>query len=498
MIAYLKQLSYRQLLLFSALLSLLFSFFEILPGAPINLDGVWYIHVAKIYWQSGWSAAMALYPWPFLPIFAAWISHFSGLSLLLTFHLINFLCQALIIISFIKLTKILGGNMACQRWAALVILIFPYLNSTRAYITRDFGYWGFGLLAVTFLIQYLQGSRWRHALLWGLCILIAALFRVEGLLIFAAAPLALWLQPTWPWKKKFLNYLIANGFLILVGIFFLSWHHLHPQAAHASRLMEFRDQLLHIIPQTFYHLQSDALKIQVAVLNELSKDNAFPMLIGGLGAVFIFSIVSAFKPLYLLLACYGQAKKLIHNSSGEVFLLAWLIIFNAIMVAIFVIEKYFSAPRYPVFLILLWMAWVPFSLAYLDEAWKNKRFSHWFWWLIILILIFMAIGGLVRFGYSKTYLTQSGAWLQQNMPLQTKFYTNSRIVNFYAGREDDDSLESGVLKNPCHYDWIALRVNQHESLPRAIQAFVTAQTPTKIFKNSRHDQVLIYQTKEFC
>jgi hypothetical protein len=110
----------------------------------------------------------------------------------------------------------------------------------------------------------------------------------------------------------------------------------------------------------------------------------------------------------------------------------------------------------------------------------------------------MAIGGLVRFGYSKTYLTQSGAWLQQNMPLQTKFYTNSRIVNFYAGREDDDSLESGVLKNPCHYDWIALRVNQHESLPPAIQALIKAQTATKIFKNSRHDQVLIYQTQEYC
>lgn len=502
MISYLKQLSYYQLLFYSTLLSILFSIFELLPNNPINSDGMWYIYIAQIYWKSGWSAAISLYPWPFLSALVAWVSHLSSLNILWTFHAINIVCQALIVISFIKCVKDLRGNANCQRWAALVILIYPYLNSIRMSVTRDFGYWGFGLLAISFLIQFMQNALWRYALAWGICMLIATLFRVEGLLMLGIAPLILWIQPHHSWKQKCINFMTANVFLFLGLIIGILWHFMHPNTIHWGRLNELYEQGTQIIPKTIKHLQQDAEKIRIAILNNLSAGNEMSILLGGLLMVYLLKVVSVFKPLYLILACYGQAKKLILNTHGEVFLLIWLIFFNALLLGIFILERYFSAPRYPVFMILLWMLWIPFTLEYLQHH------TLWLWKLILMLLIVMGLAGLIRFGYSKTYLIEGSEWIKQSLPLNAKIYTNSREIRFYGSDyytiemrvNNITQIDPGTMTtwHPCDYDWLALRANHYGPLDLMTQQFISTHTPVKVFANNRQDKVLIYQTKNFC
>ena len=507
MITYLKRLSYFQLLLLSAGISLLFSFFAWLPNNPINVDGILYIQTSQAYQQGGWHAAFAIYPWPFFSVFAAWMNKLTGLELLDCFTLINALLQVLIVVTFIDLNKTLGGNATCQRWAAFVILIYPLLNSIRDYATRDSGYWAFGLIAVCCLIQCMKTPKWPYALSWGISMAIASLFRVEGVILLALAPLVIFCSSE-NWGIKGYRFFQANIILFSAAFIGAAFYHFHPSADsnHASRLIEIKEQLLSTIPHAWTKLNTDAALLGKAILDSTSIENGRLILIGGLTYLFLYATIAVIKPLYFLLGLYGQATGLIRNDHGQLTLLFWLLIINVIMLFIFTWERYFLATRYPVFMALLWMCWVPFALQVIAEAWSESKQKFaggaWLWPLILLILACMAVGGLVRFGYSKSYVTHAGYWLNQHTEENTTLLTNSKEIYFYASTRLTNPVraqhitlmtDEKSLDDDCHYDWIALRVNTNDAPSSALQQFMQTHTPTKEFVNKRHDEVLIYQ-----
>jgi hypothetical protein len=122
----------------------------------------------------------------------------------------------------------------------------------------------------------------------------------------------------------------------------------------------------------------------------------------------------------------------------------------------------------------------------------------------------LAIGGIVRFGHSKAYITQAGDWLYQHTPAVARLYTNSKEVAFYAANSNQNPQRVAqqdqqdvliALKNPCQYDWIALRLNRNDEdlLQNAtIQAFISHHQPQITFANKRRDSVLIYAMQDRC
>ena len=173
-----QKLSYRMLLILSAGLSILFSILELLPANPIDTDALYYVRAGQAYLQGGVHAALLMYRWPFFSILSAWLTQLTGFEIQTSLHVINTLLQAMIVVCFIALVKQLGADARTQRFAALVILIYPFLNYIRVYATRDSGYWAFGLLAVYFLLKFMATARLRYALLWGIAMGVASLFPI--------------------------------------------------------------------------------------------------------------------------------------------------------------------------------------------------------------------------------------------------------------------------------------------------------------------------------
>lgn len=79
------------------------------------------------------------------------------------------------------------------RWACLVVLAMPAVNSFRNDIIRECGFWFFCTLALWLALRWQDRGGWLRAALIHLAVVAAALFRLEALLLIPA--LALWQLP---------------------------------------------------------------------------------------------------------------------------------------------------------------------------------------------------------------------------------------------------------------------------------------------------------------
>ncbi len=513
-----QQLSFKQVLWFTFIMSLLLSLAELCSSRPIDPDSITFINAAHVFWQSGWHAAVKTYPWPFFPIVCVSLSHFTMLPLVVVFHLFNTLAQALLCISFVVLSKLLGASHRIQKIAALVILLFPFLNSIRVYATRESGYWAFALLAVCFLIRFMQQRKLKNALYFGLSMSIAFLFRVEGLVMLIAAPIAIFAMPHHRWNFKWRLWCRANCVFICALGLLLVYHVIHTQlhlnSDTTSRLDEYQKQFMQLLPHLSQQLRTDAALMGQAILSADATPTQTLLLISGLVGLCFVITISVMQPLIALLAVYGQSQKLISNQYGQATLLYWLLFVNSAMLLLFTFEHYFLAPRYPAFLTLLWLSWLPFSLNRLYEHYQRKHDSitgrHWFFPTLLLLLIVIALGGIVRFGYSKAYIQQAGVWLNHNTAVNTKLYSNSKEVCFYAAANNEDAIRlnnqdqqalTTALLNPCAYDWLAIRLNRNDDALKhdvIIKNFLNTHQSKIIFNNKRQDVVLIYNMQAIC
>jgi len=120
----------------------------------------------------------------------------------------------------------------------------------------------------------------------------------------------------------------------------------------------------------------------------------------------------------------------------------------------------------------------------------------------------MAIGGIIRFGYSKTYITEAGNWVSTTLPSNARIFSNSAQLMYYAS--DHFKTESrftvtgptetfgNAINSFCEYNYLMIRVNQADTLSQIEQKFIQSHSTLKVFSNNRHDRVLIYQHKDFC
>lgn len=518
-----QKLTFKQLLWFTVAISVLLSLAELSTNRPIDPDSITFINAAHTYWRSGWHATLPVYPWPFFPILCVSLSHLFGLPLVSVFHLLNTGAQALLCVAFVLLSKWLTAPLRTQKIAALVILLFPFLNSIRFYATRESGYWAFALLAVCFLVRFLSRHKTRDAIAFGVCMLIAFLFRMEGLLLLIAAPLAIAAMPHHRWRFKWRLWWRANTVLLMLCAGALLYYlatlllHIAPvgSGAKASRLHEYTVQIQHLLPHLAEQLNHDAALMGQAMLSSDAQPTQTLLLVGGLVTLCFIMIISVMQPLLAILAFYSQRLKLLPNQHGQATLLYWLLIVNLAILLLFTIENYFLATRYPAFLTLLWLSWVPFILVWLHDEYRAKRDRltgrAWFFPLLLTVLLCIAAGGIIRFGYSKAYITQAGHWLQKNTPENALIYTNSKEVSFYAAANNEDDqrlkaiklhdLTNDTLKDVCQYEWLALRLNHNDAVLKqapTVQQFVSTHTALIVFANKRRDSVAIYDLRPTC
>jgi hypothetical protein len=490
--------------LFAIGASLLLSWWLCYRETVINSDAICYLLSAKAIGAAGLRPAMQLCgqaQWPFYSFLLYGLAQFSHLPSLTAAYLIDGLFSTLSVLTFILIVKeLLLSSTKIQHatrilWlAAFVILLAHTFNSVRVYIVRDHGFWTFYLGSLFFLLRFFRLPRWKYALAWNFCLLIAALFRIEGVVFLLAIPFFALLLPL---KHQAKCFFMLNTPTILIAIALGAWLFVHPQAfAQLGRLPEVFQQLQHGIVMLGERYQANKVALVQHVLTPDSAREAGLILFLTLFAAYLVNVIANLSIPYLLLVLYAWWHRAAAFHKGVVWLLSSYLMVNVAVTLTFYIERLFLSKRYLIALSLVLMLWVPFAL---NTLWQERRRL-----LLGLAALFIAAAGvssIIDFGYSKSYIHDAGNWLAANVPAQAALYANDGLVMYYSGHFGDSiftqmpkyaKLEKIAHGQWKHYDYLALRLNKHAKEETTVLQEINRQ-PIKIFSNVRGDKVIIYQ-----
>lgn len=504
------KLSQKTLITLAIIFNFLIAYGMLLHRQPMNVDGIIYIHAAQSYLSNGIKGAMAVYPWPFYSILIAITSHVSHLSLLSAGLLINAFLTTILVITFIMLIKELGGTILEQALGLLVILIYPYLAHSRYNVLRDFGYYAFFLVSFLYLLRYLRVSNWRNAIGFNMSIIVATLFRIEGIFLLSFAPLIVLLKPDLSLIKKLLATikLYFPSLIICLGVLAMlfikgSYSSFNHSTINLGRINDIIFSLQKGPTAIENILYAKKIVIQQLIVSVYGQSYADMFLTGGIIGIFICSLVSTLSGVYSALVLYAICtKKIITDHDSRLALCSYLIIITTILF-IFILQQFFLAGRYIVPLCLIAMLVIPFTLSDLIHNRTKNRQSYCILILASVALLYSAVDAFGQFGTSKTYIIDAGLWLKANTPTQTRLYSNDPQLVFYSDRAGTPYLKTAPpnidwladLKqiDLTHYDYVALDVNRDEQIQeRQAEAFLKL-APIHRWQNNSGDSIILFK-----
>lgn len=498
--------------LITVLLSFLLSIWAVHTQDAINNDGIVYVEAAERMLRGDWAGAYALYNWPFYPWLIAKVSQGFNLRLEESAQLLDAAFMALLATTFVSLIQELGGDRRTQFFAAFVILSHPYLNEFRAEIFRDHGYWAFYLLAVLFFIRFYCQPGWGWGVCWGLTMILASLFRIEGIVLLLLLPTVVWLRAEISLKARWIQFLIAHSVTLLMAIGLLVW------VALDNNFRELAGRLYEPLPRFTWtdigsafasQLEYKADRLASAILNRYSEEYALSAVMMTLLVIVLNQFIKTLSPLYTLLPLLSGLRSYFQPPSALRTLLVWLTLINVMIVFAFAVHFFFLASRHIVPLMLIALLVIPFILAGLHDRWQSRHQQPlsrpWLMGLLVAILVYMSLDGLVSVGgASKVYIRQAGHWLADHVPLQARLYTNDRKLVYYSGRPINWqqpptwSIEEQLLKRRfwTDYDYLAVAISR-KSPQISTQLNKSLGPPVVVFKNRKKDSVLIYHVRDF-
>ncbi len=495
-------------LAFAAICSILFSIWSILHLDLVNNDAIIYLRTAEVYTQGGFSAALQTYGWPFYSIFIAWINKISFLSYQQSAYLLNSVLFIVICYAFIKLIQLMGANTRVQWWSTILILAYPQLNNYRNFIIRDIGYWAFYLLAIVALASYSKQRKNIYLFLWTFFIIMATLFRVEGIFFFLLAPIAfLFIQGNIKLQRvvdllKF-EAIPILGLFAVMGVMLTDNSFMHYAGRLATIILEF-GQLINAIVSALI-MKKDLMA--TSILNVFSAGSAWSFLIAGLIAYYLIKIISATNILLLLTSAFSMRNKCLPQNKMMSVLVVFIVI-NFLVTLIFLLQQFFMVSRYLVPLSLLLILPAPFAF---EHLWQQKvllikntlRLQRVG---LVVLMLYLLCSGLLHFGYSKQYIYDAAIWVEQNLPKDKRIYSNNRQILYYAhvksvnwqefeqnGADDFSLINPSTLKN---FDYLVLRVAHKNMAKLSSRMQGINVVPIKIFANNRDDEVIIFKVQK--
>lgn len=480
--------------------SILLSISGFFRGSILNPDGICYLQSAANYSTASFSAAMhtcGQAEWPLYSYLIHLFVKFTSTSFFDAAFIINGLFSIISVITFIYITKLLGGSIRVMFFSALVILLAHEFNAVREYVIRDHGFWAFYLLSFVCLLQFLRKDNLIFALGWGCSLLIATLFRIEGAIFLLLVPFSVFCQFKNRFISNFYQFIKLNLLLMIVVTAGLIYLLMHANGLHIHRINEVQNQFTHGWQLVTNNFDQKANALAQNVLSVFSARDAKTVLTIMLITWLILSIITNVSVIYAFLFGYAFYKKIpAKDLAAKLSLYSYLII-NVLIVAIFLAEHMFLSKRYLIALSLILMTWVPFALDYLLQTRRKFLFS-----LLVLLILLSSLGGIFEFGYSKKYLAEAGQWLEANTPANATIYSNDYQVMYYSNHFGNDIFAKANLyskdttllikNNWKQFDYIAIRINKQDA--GNVHQLIPLK-PIISFANKRGDKVIIFKSK---
>jgi len=480
----------------AAAIGCLFSLWWIFKSPVLNDDAYQYLRAAELFNSDGIHAVFARYNWFNYSILIALLNKVLPGGLLASAHVLNMLLQTLLMTTFVRLSQRLNGGRRIAWLAALVLLAYPQLNEMRFTLVRDFGFLAFTLLSLEFLLLVRDSGRWQHAVLWTLAISLAAVFRLEALLLAAVAPLAL----------------LGNGNNRKVVLLYAAMLALALVATIACALLQV-DLLAQMQFAYRYYLPPlfdlpSLLTQQSHALRQLlfTHDN-FPgyhstahelvILLFAYGYTVLANLAQALSFPVTVLLLHALWRGWLRPADGWRGPLAVYGFGSLLSLGAFVCIMHFLTARYALLLSLLLLLLVPGVLNRWIEHAQAQRSQRRYLLIGWFFVVYFFTDSLISFGYSTAYLPQALAFLQTSDTQSSALVTNNLYLAYGSGRikeyDQSDIAVSEALAKVQSGNTLALMLRASEQEARMLLEQDQRLSLAQRFGNKRGDEVRIYQ-----
>jgi len=401
----------------------------------VNNDGVEYIKSAAAILQGDWATALHTYKWPFYSATIAFTSQLSGLPLTTSTHVVNAICNAWLVLAFVALVRLLGGNRNTLWFAVLVILAFPIINKFRPYLIRDPAFLAFFLSACYAYFLYIKGGLRRHNVIAIVCFTLAALFRLEGLIYLLLTQAYLFSRHFTQWGSRLLGLFGLIVLLILLLVFVAWWQFSSTDELGYSSIFTQPERFFVVTWGQIEAAFNQRLRaIEGHASGGFLRAYAVIMLIGSAMYTVFLELIHSLYYLYFFLWLVAWRKGLLFPQRGLYAPWRFLILASLPVLLGFVMVQGFITSRYLIAVALLMLLATPFLLASWHDSLKAQGRHKLVFWLAITLI---ALSGLksLDLDTKKHYLKSAADWMSDTLPVGSRVYTNNRILGHYYGRE---------------------------------------------------------------
>ncbi len=493
----------RMLYLAAFAISIFFSYWVDIRTLVINPDAICYLFSAETM-TDGLQAAIHLCPqakWPFYSMLIYAVANFLHITALNAAYMIDGLFSAISVVAFIACVRQLADTKRMMLLAAIVILMAHHFNILRSEIIRDHGFWAGYLASIYFLLRFFKTHAKRYAYAWGLSLIVATCFRIEGIIFLVALPWLAWFESGQSFMMRLNSFIKLNTFLLLGCLALAVRLMLHPTDWNQlGRLPEVIAQLQHGLDLVIERYQVTKAAVSTNVLTHVSLRDA-GIVVALLTIIWYFvNVVSNLSLIYSLLVVYSWVTRSWRFAQGTFVVVLGYLLVNLTVTFIFFAQTNFLAKRYLIGLSLVLMFWVPFALSHLMSS---RLMRHRI--LLAVACVYIAISGisgLFHFGHSKDYIRKAGDWLAAHVSDHDKLYTNDYQLMYYSQHEGHKIFETfnkySNVTVIAHgqwqsYDYLALMKGNEGDDQTAHVMQELHMAPIEVFVSSNGSHIYIYK-----
>ena len=418
--------------------ALLAGWMQYIQHGWINPDSVLYFEAAKLFVVGEWRQGFNIFPWPLYSLCIATMHKLTGLGIQLSAQVLHAIFFAITTFSFLKIIQIAGGGSRVLLAGALILFSSLYLvGDILEMLMRDQGFWAFFLSSLVFFIEFYKTKHYKDAIFWQICIIIATLFRIEGISYLIFLPVILLLEPQITWQQQLRNFLrchflnIALVALILAALLLSS----NLSISDFGRLKEIFTP--HFYQEFTQRLHENSAIMSQQVLGKYLEDFATQGLLLTFLYVMIVKAISATGIINVGLAIFATKSRhqLMDDQAFRVLRSATII--AALNMALIITKTFVLSGRYALALSLILMIFASFYLAnmfkYLESKSNNDKKLKWLTIALVAFMLLCFVKNILPKAEGYNYMQDAVAWVKlNNKENKPVFYDDSR-VRFYAG-----------------------------------------------------------------
>ena len=402
----------------------------------LNRDAITYLLAAEAYIDSGITASLEVYSWPFFPVLFATIHQITFIPLHLAALLVVSVGFFLTSYAFVRIVAEMGGSSRAQLFGLIIITFHPFIADYRSSIMRDSGMWAFMLLAMLELIRYSQHPTKLHQFKWMIYIGVALLFRIETLAIALLSPLSLLATGQDRLKERitatlqfYIPLLVAAG--IIGAALLLTTENSGGQLKLLGDMKFYTAYLSEL--STIIDRNSSILSN--SMISYTAREDAGYAVIAVFFTICFINIFRAITPIYLiaLISSKLSSVKTFTCANADAIIKVHLLIIGTYLV-LFTISRQFNLERYSFQFVIIILLYLPFII---ESIWWSTRLQRASRIISIFIFAGYALDTMINSDYKKNYINEAAVWLKTETPVDAKIISNHHHIAYFSGKQEN-------------------------------------------------------------